>query len=147
MPNTAFSCGTARLANVAGMKFHAATHPAASVLEKNRRWLLATTENLAKPSCEPAENWSEAIDLAQAAAARETMLLLERWQHPAGPELESLIGLVRGTLETNYSTVHSHASICSTRIGELRNWLSERDWNPRRMPEPDPRGRRLSPQS
>jgi DnaK suppressor protein len=72
MPNTAFSCGTARLANVAGMKFHAATHPAASVLEKNRRWLLDTTENLAKPSCEPAENWSEAIDLAQAAAARDT---------------------------------------------------------------------------
>ena len=72
MPNTAFSCGTARLANVAGMKFHAATHPAASVLEKNRRWLLATTENLAKPSCEPAENWSEAIDLAQAASARDT---------------------------------------------------------------------------
>lgn len=57
---------------MAGMKFHAATHPAASVLEKNRRWLLATTENLAKPSCEPAENWSEAIDLAQAAAARDT---------------------------------------------------------------------------
>jgi RNA polymerase-binding transcription factor DksA len=54
------------------MKFHAATHPAASVLEKNRRWLLATSENLAKPSCEPAENWSEAIDLAQAAAARDT---------------------------------------------------------------------------
>lgn len=72
MPNTAFSCGTARLANVAGMKFHAATHPAASVLEKNRRWLLATTESLAKPSCGPAENWSEAIDLAQAAAARDT---------------------------------------------------------------------------
>ena len=72
MPNTAFSCGTARLANVAGMKFHAATHPAASVLENNRRCLLATTENLAKPSCEPAENLSEAIDLAQAAAARDT---------------------------------------------------------------------------
>ena len=71
MANTAFSCGTARLANVAGMKVHAATHPAASVLEKTRRWLLATTESLAKPS-EPAENWSEAIDLAQAAAARDT---------------------------------------------------------------------------
>lgn len=56
---------------MAGMKFHSATHPAASVLEKNRRWLLAATENLAKPSCEPAENWSEAIDLAQAAAARD----------------------------------------------------------------------------
>ena len=54
------------------MKFHTATHRAASLLEKNRLWLLTTTENLAKPSCEPAENWSEAIDLAQVAAARDT---------------------------------------------------------------------------
>jgi RNA polymerase-binding transcription factor DksA len=54
------------------MKVNAATHPAASLLRANRRWLLAATENLDKPNHELMENWSEAIDLAQAVAARDT---------------------------------------------------------------------------
>lgn len=36
------------------MKVNAATHSAASLLRANRRWLLATTENLDKPRiCRP----------------------------------------------------------------------------------------------
>jgi len=42
------------------------------MLETRRRQLLETTENLGEPRDEHADTWSEAIELGQAAAARNT---------------------------------------------------------------------------
>jgi len=54
------------------MENHPASNRAALTLEANRIRLIATAEKLGKPTHEPMENWSETIDLAQAAAARDT---------------------------------------------------------------------------
>jgi len=54
------------------MKIYTETYPAAAKLETERRLLLAATENLGKTGYGHIETWSEAIDLAQAAADRDT---------------------------------------------------------------------------
>jgi RNA polymerase-binding transcription factor DksA len=54
------------------MKTHTANHSAAAMLETRRRQLLETTENLGESGYEHADTWSEAIELGQTAAARNT---------------------------------------------------------------------------
>ena len=63
--------GTAKVADVAIMDIRTANHATAAVLETRRCRLLIATENLVKPCFGPVENWSETIDLAQAAAAHD----------------------------------------------------------------------------
>lgn len=54
------------------MKTYTANRTAATMLEARRRQLLATTHNLGEPGCDHVETWSEASDLGQAAATRNT---------------------------------------------------------------------------
>ena len=54
------------------MKNYRASHTAAAMLETRRRQLVETSENLGEHGAEHAHAWSEAIELAQAAAARST---------------------------------------------------------------------------
>jgi DnaK suppressor protein len=67
-----FSLRTGKPSSVTLMSTTIGMRSAEALLEERRRSLLVTTDNLRQPAQEAIETWSEEVDLAQAAAERDT---------------------------------------------------------------------------